>query len=154
MHLSVLGETVTLTNFPRVAVAIDAFVPFGCVDRYAYQRHSQCRPHLYHGTGHHTPVDLYHPPFLADFINCRIGKVRRRNLLRRSRPARFACAFRHDFDAIGLQGCVRISRIFIGRDEVHHTTAGALLEIVHQGLDVLFDAFAWNHTHDQLVLGV
>ena len=26
MHLSVLGETVTLTNFPRVAVAIDAFV--------------------------------------------------------------------------------------------------------------------------------
>ena len=44
--------------------------------------------------------------------------------------------------------------MMIGRDEVHHTAASAFLEIVHQGLDVFFDAFAWNYTHDQLVLGV
>ena len=71
-----------------------------------------------------------------------------------ARLAHFSCMFGHDFDAIGLQDCVRISCIFVGRGEVYHTTDGALLEIVHQVLDVFFDPFAWNYTHDQLVLGV
>ena len=75
MHLRILGETVTLTNFPRVAVPISAVVPFheGYFDRFAYQTHSQCRQHRYHSTQHHTAVDLHHPPFLAEFMKCRIG---------------------------------------------------------------------------------
>ena len=75
MHLRILGETVTLANFSCVSVPVSAVVPFheGCVDRFAHQRHSQCRLHRFHGNEHYTPVDLHHPPFLAGFLNCCVG---------------------------------------------------------------------------------
>src|ERR1022692_1896716 len=94
MHLRILRETVTLAYLPSIAVAVGTVVTFheGRVDRFANQRQGQCRHHRYHGAEHHAVVDLHHPPFLAGFMDRRVGQVGGWKFVRRGRPAWFALA--------------------------------------------------------------
>jgi hypothetical protein len=156
MYIPVFGKTVTFSNLPGIAVAVCAIVSFykSSVNRLADRRCLYGSLYIRFSAKYNSQFNLNYPAFPASLMNSSIFQALGWNAARTFGTTTLARMCRRSFLTISLQNSLFIRFIIIRCNQIHNTTIGSLLKIIHKLPNVFGGAFARNNADYQTMFGV